>query len=87
MRKPAADVDEDVLRPCLPPSRRAAARRRCSEGWVEFLDKTVAKDVAAMLNNQPMGGKKRSSHYSDLWSIKVRRGCVQRAVAGGGRMS
>ena len=41
-----------------------------TEGWVEFEDKTDAKRVAAMLNGQQMGGKRRSAHYYDLWNIK-----------------
>ncbi len=41
-----------------------------TEGWVEFEDKADAKRVAAMLNGQQMGGKRRSAHYFDLWNIK-----------------
>lgn len=29
-----------------------------TEAWVEFLDKSVAKTVASMLNAQVIGGKK-----------------------------
>ena len=38
-----------------------------TEGWVEFEDKRVAKRVAEQLNGQPIGGKKRSAYYFDLW--------------------
>lgn len=41
-----------------------------TEGWVEFEEKVDAESVAAMLNGQPMGGKKRNVHYYDLWCIK-----------------
>lgn len=41
-----------------------------SEGWVEFEDKKVAKQVAAMLNGNPMGGKRRSAYHYDLWCLK-----------------
>lgn len=41
-----------------------------TEGWVEFEDKADAKRVAAMLNGQPIGGKRRSAHYYDLWCLK-----------------
>ena len=44
--------------------------KRYTEGWVEFEDKTEAKLAAQLLNGQPMGGKKRSSTYYDLWCIK-----------------
>eukprot|EP00899_Mesostigma_viride_P009698 jgi/Mesvir1/1872/Mv22907-RA.1 len=46
------------------------------EGWVEFAKKKVAKRVAAMLNNNPMGGKKRSAYCFDLWNIKYLKGFV-----------
>jgi len=41
-----------------------------TEGWVEFDDKAVAKQVAAMLNGNQMGGKRRSAYHYDLWSLK-----------------
>ncbi|GAX73284.1 hypothetical protein CEUSTIGMA_g738.t1 [Chlamydomonas eustigma] len=41
-----------------------------TEGWVEFEDKRVAKRVAMQLNGQPIGGKKRSAYYYDLWCLK-----------------
>eukprot|EP00249_Psilotum_nudum_P014193 c24710_g1_i2 orf=145-903(+) len=44
-----------------------------TEGWVEFAKKSVAKRVARMLNGEPMGGNRRSSHYYDLWNIKYLR--------------
>ena len=46
-----------------------------SEGWVEFVDKKVAKHVARLLNGEPMGGKKkRSKYYYDLWNLKYLSG-------------
>lgn len=44
--------------------------KKYTEGWVEFESKKDAKMAAALLNGEPMGGKKRSSHYYDLWCIK-----------------
>jgi ESF2/ABP1 family protein len=41
-----------------------------TEGWVEFLDKKKARSTAELLNGTQIGGKRRSSHYSDLWMIK-----------------
>ncbi|KAF6213094.1 hypothetical protein GE061_010809 [Apolygus lucorum] len=41
-----------------------------SEGWVEFLKKRHAKQVAALLNNQPMGGKKKDRFHDHLWNLK-----------------
>jgi len=41
-----------------------------SEGWVEFMSKKVAKSVADSLNSIPVGGKRRSKAYEELWNIK-----------------
>lgn len=41
------------------------------EGWVEFLDKQDAKKAAALLNAQPVGGKKCGNDWHDeLWTIR-----------------
>ncbi|OQV22301.1 putative Pre-rRNA-processing protein esf2 [Hypsibius exemplaris] len=40
------------------------------EGWIEFKRKSVAKKVAACLNNSQIGGKRRSPYYESLWNIK-----------------
>ncbi|CAG8635313.1 9168_t:CDS:2 [Paraglomus brasilianum] len=45
-------------------------KKNYTEGWVEFLDKKVAKVVANMLNAKPIGGKKRFYYHDDLWNIK-----------------
>ncbi len=45
-------------------------KRNFTEGWVEFLDKRVAKAVAMALNNVPMGGKKSNYYRDDIWNIK-----------------
>ncbi|MCO5595313.1 hypothetical protein L7F22_049354 [Adiantum nelumboides] len=42
-------------------------------GWVEFSSKKDAKKIAKLLNGEPMGGKKRSAYYYDLWNIKYLR--------------
>lgn len=44
------------------------------EGWVEFVDKKIAKDVAEILNNQIVGGKKRNYYHDDIWNIKYLKG-------------
>ncbi|KAF0388481.1 ESF2/ABP1 family protein [Gigaspora margarita] len=45
-------------------------KQNYTEGWVEFMDKKVAKNVAAALNAQPIGGNKRDVYHDDLWNIK-----------------
>ncbi|WAQ86376.1 hypothetical protein PtA15_7A102 [Puccinia triticina] len=39
------------------------------EGWVEFMDKKVARRAAEMLNTRPIGGKPSDRYYSDLWTL------------------
>ena len=41
-----------------------------TEGWIEFKSKKVAKSVAATLNCNPVGGKRRSKAHDELWNIK-----------------
>ena len=73
----------EVTRLYLAEEDQALARRRkkaggnknkCfTEGWVEFEDKKVAKQVAESLNGTRIGGKKRDFYAEDLWSIKYLR--------------
>jgi ESF2/ABP1 family protein len=62
-----------------PEDPRVAARRRkykhnkrknFTEGWVEFADKKKARETALLLNNNIIGGKKRSFYHSDIWNVK-----------------
>ncbi|KAI6208214.1 Activator of basal transcription 1 [Aphelenchoides besseyi] len=48
--------------------------RKYTEGWVEFKKKRVAKEVAERLNNQQVGGKRRTAAYDTLWSMKYLNG-------------
>ncbi|KAL1115751.1 hypothetical protein AAG570_006041 [Ranatra chinensis] len=58
--------DKDVGR-----RKKKVWKRLYTEGWVEFMKKRVAKEVAINLNNQPIGGKKGKNKFHDyLWSIK-----------------
>merc|ERR1711874_916513 len=44
--------------------------RNFKEGWVEFLSKSVAKQVAKELNTTQVGGKRRSKAHNQLWNLK-----------------
>lgn len=44
--------------------------RLFTEGWIEYLDKKIAKRVAVSLNCQNVGGKKSSQWYDELWNMK-----------------
>eukprot|EP00047_Mylnosiga_fluctuans_P004669 m.235887 g.235887 ORF g.235887 m.235887 type:complete len:209 (+) comp12898_c0_seq1:5-631(+) len=45
-------------------------KKKYTEGWVEFLDKKIAKRVALSLNGTQIGGKKSSYYHDDIWCIK-----------------
>ncbi|KAL3998232.1 RNA recognition motif family protein [Acanthocheilonema viteae] len=49
-------------------------RKRFVEGWVEFKKKSLAKRVAASLNNTAVGGKRRSAARESLWTMKYLSG-------------
>ena len=70
----------EVLRIYLAPEDPAIRKKRklmggnkrqsYVDGWVEFADKKVARQVVSMLNTRPIGGKQASFYSSDLWSLK-----------------
>ena len=41
-----------------------------TEGWVEFVDKRIARSVADMLNAKTIGGKKGNRWRDDIWTMK-----------------
>jgi len=43
---------------------------RFTEGWIEFMSKRLAKEVAQRVNNTAVGGSKRSKAHDALWNIK-----------------
>ena len=45
-------------------------RKNYVEGWVEYSDKRVAKNVALCLNNTMIGGPKGSYYHDDIWNLK-----------------
>lgn len=49
-------------------------QRRYEEGWIEFVDKNLAKFVALTFNGQPMGGKKADRHHDDIWALRYLSG-------------
>ncbi|CAH0394666.1 unnamed protein product [Bemisia tabaci] len=53
-----------------PHSKKKKPSKHFEEGWVEFLRKKHAKQVAAHLNNKLIGGRKRSKFYDCMWNIK-----------------
>lgn len=46
------------------------AAKQFTEGWVEFADKKIAKQVAESLNNTSISGKKGDFYHDDLWNLK-----------------
>lgn len=53
-----------------PPFSPSNTGKNFTEGWVEFEDKSIAKAVAAGLNGQQIGGRRRSAYHFDLWCMK-----------------
>lgn len=48
--------------------------KQFTEGWIEYSDKKVARQVANMLNNTRVGTKKSDMYYDDLWNLKYLKG-------------
>eukprot|EP01033_Poteriospumella_lacustris_P000307 gene307-195_t len=48
--------------------------KQFKEGWIEFADKKIAKQVAESLNNTPIGGKKGDFYHDDIWNLKYLKG-------------
>mmetsp|Transcript_18816 Transcript_18816/g.29146 ORF Transcript_18816/g.29146 Transcript_18816/m.29146 type:complete len:272 (+) Transcript_18816:65-880(+) len=73
----------EVTRVYLVEEDKAASKRRKKaggshgkryiEGWVEFANKKVAKQVGEELNNTPISNKKRDKHYGEIWNVKYLR--------------
>jgi len=63
-------VGRVFLQPDKNDQKMGKYNRVFSEGWIEFTSKKVAKFVAENLNNKPVGGKRRSKAYDELWNIK-----------------
>lgn len=51
-------------------SKKHKISRKFTEGWVEFERKSIAKKVAALLNNTQVSNRKKSKQYDNSWNIK-----------------
>lgn len=49
-------------------------KKSFTDGWVEFVSKTDAKNAAAVLNGNIIGGKKGNYYHDDLWNMKYLKG-------------
>lgn len=49
-------------------------KKSFTDGWVEFVSKTDAKNAAAILNGNIIGGKKGNYYHDDLWNMKYLKG-------------
>ncbi|KAL1721343.1 hypothetical protein EV715DRAFT_288481 [Schizophyllum commune] len=61
---------EDPKRAYLRKKYTSTNKAHFTEGWVEFKDKKIARSVAELLNAQPIGGKKGTRFYDDVWTMK-----------------
>ncbi|KAL8436059.1 hypothetical protein Efla_002049 [Eimeria flavescens] len=55
-------------------SSRRGRRFAFTDGWIEFRKKRHAKNVVALLDGQPVGGKKRSRNAQDLLMLSYLKG-------------
>lgn len=53
-----------------PGEKRKRVPNQFTEGWVEFQKKSIAKQVAAAINNTKIGTRKKSRYYDMIWNIK-----------------
>ncbi|PFH33822.1 putative pre-rRNA-processing protein [Besnoitia besnoiti] len=74
--KDYASPEQHCKRPSASSSRPSSVSSAVpTEGWLEFLDKRVARRVAQLLNGQAIGGKKRKSRWrEDLWCLNYLKG-------------
>merc|ERR1711872_612352 len=63
-------VGRVFLQPDKTDKQKGKYNRVFSEGWVEFMSKKVARVAAERLNCQPVGGKRKSKAYEEIWNIK-----------------
>lgn len=50
-----------------------SSRKKYIEGWIEFQDRKVAKQVARELNSTPITNQKHDQNYGDMWNLKYLR--------------
>ncbi|GAA5845024.1 hypothetical protein JCM9279_005408 [Rhodotorula babjevae] len=65
-----ADAHKEVSARKKHKQRERHQSHNFKEGWVEYLDKRVARSVAEMLNAQTIGGKKSDRWHDDVWTMK-----------------
>ncbi|KUJ16300.1 uncharacterized protein LY89DRAFT_685316 [Mollisia scopiformis] len=49
-------------------------KRSFVDGWVEFVNKTAAKQACELLNAQTIGGKKGTYYHDDVWNLLYLKG-------------
>jgi len=64
----------EIGRIFLTPSKNKHSKSKFTDGWVEFMSKSLAKRLALTLNNTLIGGRKRSRFHDDLWNCLYLRG-------------
>ncbi|GAA5841084.1 hypothetical protein JCM11251_008013 [Rhodosporidiobolus azoricus] len=65
-----ADAGKEVSAAKRAKQRERHQSHNFKEGWVEFMDKRVARSVAEMLNAQTIGGKKSERWHDDIWTMR-----------------
>lgn len=64
------DDNEDASKRKWRKKRGGNSRKNYEDGWVEFMDKKIARMVATSLNNTQIGGTKKNRYREDIWNLR-----------------
>ena len=62
--------EEDSSHRKMRKSKGGNGSKQFTEGWIEFADKSIAKQVAESLNGKSIGAKKGDYYHDDIWNLK-----------------
>lgn len=66
--------EEDSTRRKMRKSKGGNGSKQFEEGWIEFDDKNIAKNVAESLNGKAIGSTKGDFYHDDVWTLKYLKG-------------
>lgn len=64
----------EISRLYLQEESRRGSSKQFHEGWIEYTDKSIARNVADSLNNTKIGFKKGDYYHDDTWNLKYLKG-------------
>ena len=66
--------EEDSTKRKMRKSKGGNGSKQFEEGWIEFDDKNIAKNVADSLNGKAIGSTKGDFYHDDVWTLKYLKG-------------